>query len=79
MALDRVGQAPFLSVARSLSPITAVKWDFWKLTTGTNDATAHFPISPFELSRLRGGRYAWVKLAAAVLRSNCLASVGVEV
>ena len=35
--------------------------------------------TPFELSRLRGGRYAWVKLAAAVLRSNCLASVGVEV
>ena len=38
-----------------------------------------FPVTPFELSRLRGGRYAWVKLAAAVLRSNCLASVGVEV
>ena len=49
--------------------------------TGAPNGTkpVKFPICPFELSRLRGGRYAWVKVAAAVLRSNCLASVGVEV
>jgi hypothetical protein len=31
---------------------------------------AHFPVTPCELSRLRGGRYAWERLPASLLRCD---------